>query len=38
MPVVMLDAGHSGYDPGTSGFGLVEKDLALNIAKKCKTF
>jgi N-acetylmuramoyl-L-alanine amidase len=34
MTVVMVDAGHGGRDPGTSGFGLLEKRLTLNIAKK----
>lgn len=34
MAIVVLDAGHGGDDPGTSGFDLVEKKLALNIATK----
>jgi N-acetylmuramoyl-L-alanine amidase len=33
--VVAIDAGHGGSDPGTTGrFGLVEKTLALDIAKR----
>ena len=33
--VVAIDAGHGGSDPGTMGrFGLVEKTLALDIAKR----
>ena len=34
-PLVMIDPGHGGYDPGTSsGSGIQEKDLALSIARK----
>jgi N-acetylmuramoyl-L-alanine amidase len=33
--VVAVDAGHGGSDPGATGrFGLVEKNLALDIAKR----
>lgn len=34
-PVVVVDAGHGGHDPGTrSADGLLEKDLALQIAQR----
>ncbi len=31
---VVVDPGHGGKDPGASGFGLVEKDLTLDLAKR----
>lgn len=37
MTVVILDPGHGGRDPGTSGSGLLEKDLGLNISKKVQS-
>ncbi len=33
---VVLDAGHGGHDPGTSHYGLKEKHLALDIAKRLR--
>lgn len=33
-PVIMLDAGHGGKDPGAVGHGLKEKDLTLDIAQR----
>ncbi|MDH4226075.1 MAG: N-acetylmuramoyl-L-alanine amidase, partial [Deltaproteobacteria bacterium] len=30
---IVIDPGHGGKDPGAVGFGLQEKDVALNIAK-----
>ncbi len=34
---IVIDAGHGGHDPGTSHFGLKEKYLALDIAKRLRT-
>ena len=34
---VVVDAGHGGHDPGTAHFGLREKDLALDIARRLST-
>ena len=31
-PLVVLDAGHGGHDPGATGQGVVEKDLVLQLA------
>lgn len=31
---IVLDPGHGGIDPGSSGFGLVEKHLTLDLAKR----
>jgi N-acetylmuramoyl-L-alanine amidase len=37
-PLVMIDPGHGGYDPGTqSSSGILEKDLALQIATRLKS-
>ncbi len=33
-PLVVLDPGHGGKDPGATAFGLKEKDLVLQIALK----
>ena len=33
---IVIDAGHGGHDPGTSHFGLKEKHLALDIAKRLR--
>ena len=35
---VVIDAGHGGSDPGTMQDNILEKDLALAIAKKVKQF
>ena len=34
---VVIDAGHGGHDPGTSHYGLKEKVLALDVAKRLRT-
>ena len=33
---IVIDAGHGGNDPGTSHYGLKEKHLALDIAKRLR--
>lgn len=33
-PLVFIDAGHGGNDPGASGNGLIEKNVTLDIAKR----
>jgi N-acetylmuramoyl-L-alanine amidase len=33
---IVIDAGHGGHDPGTSHFGLKEKYMALDIAKRLR--
>lgn len=32
MKKVWIDAGHGGHDPGASGFGVIEKNIALQVA------
>lgn len=37
-PLIMIDPGHGGYDPGTqSSSGVLEKDLALQIATRLRS-
>lgn len=36
--VVVIDAGHGGTDPGTSGNGVVEKKITLQVAKAAKKY
>ncbi|PLT31132.1 N-acetylmuramoyl-L-alanine amidase [Peribacillus deserti] len=35
--VIVLDPGHGGSDPGAAGYGLYEKNITLDIAKRAKT-
>ncbi|MBM7691437.1 N-acetylmuramoyl-L-alanine amidase [Peribacillus deserti] len=35
--VIVLDPGHGGSDPGAVGYGLYEKYITLDIAKRAKT-
>ncbi|GIM48217.1 N-acetylmuramoyl-L-alanine amidase [Collibacillus ludicampi] len=35
--IVLVDAGHGGYDPGVKAGKVLEKDLTLTVAKKLKT-
>jgi N-acetylmuramoyl-L-alanine amidase len=34
---IVIDAGHGGHDPGTSHYGLREKHLALDIARRLRS-
>jgi N-acetylmuramoyl-L-alanine amidase len=34
MAYIVIDPGHGGKDPGAIGFGVNEKDVVLNLAKK----
>lgn len=37
-PTVVIDAGHGGYDNGAISYnGILEKDIALSVAKKVKS-
>jgi N-acetylmuramoyl-L-alanine amidase len=38
IDVVVIDAGHGGHDPGTSGKSLKEKEVALKIALKLGSY
>lgn len=38
VKIIVIDAGHGGKDPGCSGFGSKEKEIALDIALKLGEF
>ncbi len=38
LKTIVIDAGHGGKDPGCSGFGSKEKDIALDVALKLGEF
>lgn len=38
MTLIVLDGGHGGKDPGAGAFGLAEKDVTLELAKKTEIF
>lgn len=38
VDVIVIDAGHGGHDPGTSGKNLKEKDVALKIALRLGSY
>lgn len=37
-PIVVIDAGHGGLDSGVRGFGVDEKDIALNMAVQIQRY
>ncbi|WNF22633.1 triple tyrosine motif-containing protein [Mesobacillus jeotgali] len=37
-PIIVLDPGHGGADPGAASGSYAEKNLNLNLAKKIKTY
>jgi N-acetylmuramoyl-L-alanine amidase len=36
IQTIVVDAGHGGHDPGTSHYGLREKELTLDISRRLK--
>ncbi|MBM7703882.1 N-acetylmuramoyl-L-alanine amidase family protein [Metabacillus iocasae] len=37
-PIIVLDPGHGGTDPGAVGNGIKEKDIVLDIAKRSRDY
>ncbi|WP_298824562.1 N-acetylmuramoyl-L-alanine amidase [uncultured Planococcus sp.] len=35
---IIIDPGHGGTDPGASGFGFLEKNVALNVSNHMKSY
>lgn len=38
MKIICLDPGHGGKDPGATGGGVLEKDIALDVSKKIRAY
>ena len=36
--VIVIDPGHGAHDPGASGYGLLEKNVVLDVGKRVKNY